>query len=387
LKGIYLYVGGFILPDKNAAAHRVLSNAKILRRLGYQTIFVGVTKTKDRIIAELKPGKTQGFKFYEINYPRNSVQWIHYLSSISILLKVLRRYPNIKGIIAYNYPAVGLAKLLLLSRKTGIPIIADSTEWYGAESGSFFFRVLKKLDNYFRMVHLHRRCAGVICISTYIKNLYPMTTNILLPPLVDLNESKWKLPNSDIGEKKIFSYIGSAGSTIEKESLLELLTVFVNELSPEIAILQVVGVTKDEAIQQGMLDERTNPGSNVDFLGQRSHKECLHIINASHYFIFIRNNSIVTRAGFPTKFVESISAGTPVVTNQSSDLGDYLIEGKNGFWLNPEDLKSFSRSIQDLIEIENSVIKKIKENCQNSKTFSYESYVDEFRQFLKLTQS
>ena len=276
MKGTYLYVGGFILPDKNAAAHRVLSNAKILRRLGYQTIFVGVSKAKDGIIGELKLEETQGFKYYEIGYPRNSVQWIHYLSSISFLIKVLNRHKNIKGIVAYNYPAIGLAKLLLLSRGTGIPIIADSTEWYGAESGSFFFRIMKKLDNYFRMVHLHPHCAGVICISKYIEKLYPMTTKILLPPLVDLNQRKWKLPYSELGGKKIVSYIGSAGSTIEKESLLELLTVFENDLSAEKALLQVVGVTKDEAIQQGMLPERTNQGSNVTFLGQKSHKECLH---------------------------------------------------------------------------------------------------------------
>ena len=29
-KGTILYIGGFELPDKNAAAHRVLSNGKIL---------------------------------------------------------------------------------------------------------------------------------------------------------------------------------------------------------------------------------------------------------------------------------------------------------------------------------------------------------------------
>ena len=35
-----IYIGGFELPDKNAAAHRVLGNAKILRELGYKVILI-----------------------------------------------------------------------------------------------------------------------------------------------------------------------------------------------------------------------------------------------------------------------------------------------------------------------------------------------------------
>lgn len=45
-KGTILYVGGFELPDKNAAAHRVLSNAKIFRELGYNVVFCGVNREK-----------------------------------------------------------------------------------------------------------------------------------------------------------------------------------------------------------------------------------------------------------------------------------------------------------------------------------------------------
>ena len=39
-----LYVGGFELPDLNAAAQRVLANALILRDLGYRVGLVGVTR-------------------------------------------------------------------------------------------------------------------------------------------------------------------------------------------------------------------------------------------------------------------------------------------------------------------------------------------------------
>ena len=35
MKGTIIYYGGFSLPDKNAAANRVVSNGKIFKDLGY----------------------------------------------------------------------------------------------------------------------------------------------------------------------------------------------------------------------------------------------------------------------------------------------------------------------------------------------------------------
>ena len=41
-----LYVGGFQLPDKNAAAQRVVNIAKALRDLGHEVIFLHNVKLK-----------------------------------------------------------------------------------------------------------------------------------------------------------------------------------------------------------------------------------------------------------------------------------------------------------------------------------------------------
>ena len=44
--GTILYVGGFELPDWNAAAHRVVANAMIFRAIGYRVLLLGVTREK-----------------------------------------------------------------------------------------------------------------------------------------------------------------------------------------------------------------------------------------------------------------------------------------------------------------------------------------------------
>jgi glycosyltransferase involved in cell wall biosynthesis len=71
--------------------------------------------------------------------------------------------------------------------------------------------------------------------------------------------------------------------------------------------------------------------SFAKILGCKPNTEALKIVKRSDFSIFLRDNNLVCTAGFPTKFSESIACGTPVLTNLSSDLGKYLIEGKNGY--------------------------------------------------------
>ena len=59
------------------------------------------------------------------------------------------------------------------------------------------------------------------------------------------------------------------------------------------------------------------------------------IYSSINYSIIMRNPSLVVcQSGFPTKFVESLSYGRPVISNSTSDIADYLKNGYNGFVVN-----------------------------------------------------
>ena len=42
-----LYVGGFALPDENAAAQRVVANAKLFSEMGYNVAFINYANSSD----------------------------------------------------------------------------------------------------------------------------------------------------------------------------------------------------------------------------------------------------------------------------------------------------------------------------------------------------
>ena len=146
-----LYIGGFELPDKNAAAHRVLAISKALRDIGFNVILVGVTKSsKYKSILDSKKN-VQGFVSYEILYPKEKKEWIKYLTSTNEIKQVINSLPKIDGIICYNYQAIAFEKLRLLCKRKGIKIYADCTEWYNTEGASPLFNLLKGFDSWFRM--------------------------------------------------------------------------------------------------------------------------------------------------------------------------------------------------------------------------------------------
>ena len=81
-KGTVLYVGGFELPDKNPAAHRVLNNAKILKNLGYNVVFCGVDKEIENL--PTKPDMVCGFESYPIPYPSTTKKWVKQMLDITL---------------------------------------------------------------------------------------------------------------------------------------------------------------------------------------------------------------------------------------------------------------------------------------------------------------
>ena len=188
--GTIVYIGGFELPDKNAAAQRVVNNSKLLREIGYTVVFIGLDKqliTYRNFVATQK--KYFDFESYALPYPRNSIQWFKYIFSFKPYHQIFKRSKNINSIICYNLPSGSLFFIYLYSKLRKIKVFSDCTEWYDIpKNSSFLFKIIKKLDVFFRMKVIQPRLDGVISISRFLYDFYSKkgTKTILIPPLINL---------------------------------------------------------------------------------------------------------------------------------------------------------------------------------------------------------
>lgn len=376
MKGRFLYVGPFQLPDKNAAAQRVLGIAKLLRLLEYEVVFLDVNK----VVQEFDdvPHDICGFETYSQPYPVGLKQWVKHALSPMHVQEVLQKHNDWKGVIAYNYPAIALRRLISLCHKQNILALADCTEWY-APDFSNLHRMAVTLDSCLRMRWVQKKVDGVIAISSFLAKYYqPYTKVVTLPPLVDIEDEKWKRTKSTHVDDRIkLYYVGSPGSNLGKDRLEVIIRALGKYPSSDKLVFNVVGITEVQFLKvfpecQSIVNNLKKQESLI-FHGRLPHQESITLLKNADYSIFLRYPNRMTMAGFPTKFVESITCGVPVITNDTSDLKKYMSDGKNGI----------------LVELNDSNIDEIFATLSNRNIdvefdlFDSKKYVNLFNKFLK----
>jgi len=207
----------------------------------------------------------------------------------------------------------------------------------------------------------------------------------LLPPVVDANEEKWRnsLDNKKSNTVLQIVYSGVPGRNKDKINLLIDLIYRIHEKRK--FILNIIGVTKEQFLESypTYINKLDALDGIIYFQGRVSHNESLEYLKTADVSCFIRNNNKTTKAGFPTKFVESITCGTPVITTNTSDLHKYLVEGVNGFFID-DNLSSETVTLWEKLFIkEQNIIFRMKRNF-DTKIFHYERYDDSLSNFIEL---
>lgn len=102
----------------------------------------------------------------------------------------------------------------------------------------------------------------------------------------------------------------------------------------------------------------------------------LTLVAAADFSILLRPDERFTRAGFSTKFVESLSLGVPVMANLTGDIGTYLTDGQEGIVLDAATPKACRDGILRLLSMprEQWLVMRGKARDRAVLSFAYEGY-------------
>lgn len=365
-----VYIGGFELPDKNAAAQRVMANAKLLREMGFEVSFIGISKD-----IKNSPSVVDGFESKPIAYPTGTLQWLYQICTFTNTQKIISRKPDY--VILYNFPAIASLKILKACHNNGIKVIHDLTEWESVSDWSPR-SIIRRFDINLRMRYCMKKMDGVIAISRYLYDFYKDYTKcILVPPTVDLQDAKWSRNRELTSAESIkLIYAGTTGSG-NKDRLDYIIDALKGKSGIEFI---VIGTTKDQ--YEEVYGQQVPDSVNMHFYRRVSHFEAINAVQDADFQMLIRENNIKNNAGFPTKFVESISCCTPLIATLTSNLGDYLIDGVNGFVVSEK--KSLSKIFDEITKLKKEEIIAMKNACKNFKGFDYRNYKAEFAKLFNL---
>lgn len=359
-----LYIGGFELPDRNAAAQRVIANARLLSDIGYEVSFIGVSKAIDSA-----PSQVFGFKSAPVKYPTTIRQWFLQIFTFVDFDTIKSYAPDY--VILYNFPSVASLRILRKCHKSGIKVIHDLTEWEEA-SGWNPRDVIRKIDINLRMRYCVKKMDGVIAISRYLYDQYKdFTKCILVPPTVDLNNPKFDRDRQlTVSDRINLVFAGNAGIGVK-----DRLDYIIRDLQefPQIH-LAVIGMTQEQYERgYGPLPKDC---MNVEFRGRVPHTEAVKAVCDADFQMLIRDNTLKNRAGFPSKFVESMSCCTPLIATLTSNIGDYLKDGENGFVVS--ETQTMPQVFARILAMDKNEIIAMKQRCKDFTGFDYRSYKEEF---------
>jgi glycosyltransferase involved in cell wall biosynthesis len=367
-KSIILF-GGYHLPNKNASSHRGVNIAKAFRALNYRVVILGNTYDSKVLKAKKLPFREQDIQLYAIKYPSNFIQWIpHYCFSGRHMLP-LKRNPETK-VILYNATIPNVIITLLFFKRRNI--ILDNTELFKLTENVTLIKIIKYVDCLIRERISKKLIPNSINISTYLDSK-KSKNSIIIPPLIDKKDSKWQeTAQKPIEDNRItLIYAGDIGDS--KDNLEEVIQFLGNQKNQNLS-LNIAGITKEAFIAKYGSSILTHSIYSINFFGRVSHEEVIALTKKADYCIFIRPNNLVTKAGFPTKFVESLACGTPVITNLTSDIHDHIekIKGciivKKPYVISPLKRKSKSTS----------------KACQTYafQNFHYENFISQIKRLL-----
>jgi glycosyltransferase involved in cell wall biosynthesis len=383
-KSVFI-VGPFQFPVGGAASRRVLGVSKSLSHAGYSVTVISGQCTKNRGVsfeyentnyisvcerfAEKLPKLLKHILYFGMG--RKTVQWLNAQPVI----------PDI--IIVYSGYTPYLIKLIPWCNKNNVKLVFDAVEWY-KPSTIFGWVSPYQINIELAMRYLIPKVGNVISISSYLHQYFvgKNCNSTIVPPSLNVKILPFNRHPNNTPVK--FIYAGTPGT---KDLLNTVIEAVLNLYTGGYNIhFTVAGVNKTESLMYKAVQLRSydEVSKCIDFVGTVSHEKVLSLVADSNYSILIRNYNRVSSAGFPTKFVESFSVGTPVIANLTSDLSKYLIHGETGFVCKDINSSGLESIIINAISASEEQYSKMCCSCRlvAEENFDYRNHTKQLSAFL-----
>lgn len=374
-------------PCEDAGAIRQHATAKLIQSSGYSVMVLGYGKSTDNKVScydgidyvSFRPKSKNKFVrgFYRKTAPARMMRFMEKNCKDASLILIADASEKIFNPVKKKY-------------KNSI-LIHDSVEWFSAMQ----FTKGEKARGYIARDNINRNLVSdgwrVMAISSYLEQHFSKQCDkvVRIPVIMDIESLKYNLETGINGDKIRFSYVGSPGKKDYLKNVIEGFELLSKELLDKVE-LHIVGVNENQLVSVcGIEYASIEKLKNVLFAhGRVPHDNAVAFVRDADYTVLIRDASLrYAKAGFPTKSVESLACGTPMVCNLSSDLGLYLDDGYNAFIADDHQPNSLKLALEKAINASAEQRKTMRKNARKTaeEAFDYRKYTSIFGEFIKET--
>jgi glycosyltransferase involved in cell wall biosynthesis len=348
-----------------AGTNRILSYCKGFIHHGYQpeVICIRPTERYNNIINHQASGIYEGIRY---TYPgRTSVRvksfWgrrqndvFAVISSILFFTSVIKK-KDVSFSIFYGNNFLAEIFFIYLSR-------VFKKKFYKEESENphVYFNqnrsAMTKIFEWFYISKLYKLYSGVLVMTHPLREFFismgvPDRKILIVPHTVDPERFKNRICDSTlILPDNYVAYLGSINQ--QKDGILTLVNSFIKvvEKYPEMHLVIAGAGSEEEKNELIALINQLKLDETVHYLGRISSGEIPALFNGAKLLVSCRTKSYQNEYSFPTKVVEYLATGIPVVTTTPGELAFYLKDKENAFVADVEDPDLFSSKILEALQ-------------------------------------
>lgn len=382
------YVGPTPFPDGGAAARRMLGNALSLREAGFEVVFGAGQLPRAGSAA---PEEYAGFAVHPVGertaerFPTLLKHLLYFAMGKKTLRWLETLQPAPVAVILYSGYTPFFLRLLPWCARRGLPLVFDAVEWYDTAGmpGGVFSPYRWNIE--LAMRYYSPRAKHIIAISRFLEAYYHEKgcATVRIPPTLDTHAVTPNLEPTTAGPL-VIGYTGTPG----RKDLFNNMLEGILRLDPQGTRVQlrVAGVSAAQMTAFPAMQSRglTAVPPCVRTGGKIPHAEALALVRDADFSVLLRPPARYAQAGFPTKVVESLALGTPVICNITSDLGEYIEDGAEGILCadyQPESLMAAMERALALPVAERRAM-RVAARARAEAAFDYRQYVAPLTDFL-----
>ena len=375
-----VYVTSAYFPFGQAYSTRVIAFSKLLKHLGYSVHVIA-----DFSLEQKRAGETEDCSYEIVGRDSSFSRWVVNANASYKRLKEYLERHDVAFVIMNGGKHGRFKNISKLCAERKIPLILEICEWFDKSS----FKLNRFDPRYINMGRCmnktFRSANGVIAISRFLESHFREIgiKTIRIPTILDTEAYKRSEMTWNNHIRLIFA--GSIGHN--KESFRNIMLALKSIDEKNLFDFYIYGGNRNQIFENIGKDESLFAAVDdiVNYIGKIPQAEIHDAYQSADYQIFIRPDRRSSHAGFPTKLAESMVAGTPVITNDTGDIGLYLKSGDNGYLLKDSSPESIKEALEKTLQLTGDEIIKMRKAARKmaEESFDYRIYAQPMQDFLE----
>lgn len=374
----FIYIAESRLDQEDAVNNRIINNIRAIRNsIDCDFTIIGYgdkneMNYKDVPVKNVKRGKVNIQKIFFFIF-----------RGFYVYKLLMKEFSKPDLIIYYGTSFRYFYFLMKYARQKNVRVICDVVEWFNPSHlplgrfGPMAFDIKTGFKYYIP------KCDGIIAISTYLQN-YFISKNLKtlrIPVLIDthIEDSKlYEVRSKQTSFDDSCLNLVYAGFPGKKDLIFNIIGAVQQMYEHGFPIrLHVIGPTTDEL--------GINLSEGIKCYGRIEQRLVLEYLKEADFSVLLRPPEQYAHAGFPTKFVESLAAGLPVIANLTSDLNKYLRDRFNGLIVRDCSISSLIDVLNYAINIDKCQIRMMHKNAYETAVhnFDFRLFSKDFSTFIR----